>query len=94
MQFEWDEQKAARNLAKHRVPFEYATRVFLDPKRLDAEDARRAYGEERRLTLGLIDGRLYAVAYTVRDEAVRLISARKANAREQGFYEALSTRSE
>jgi len=91
LEFEWDEQKAARNVARHGVPFEYAVRVFLDPRRLDAEDARRDYGEERRLTVGTIEGRLYVVAYTLRGEFIRLISARKANQRERRRYdEALS----
>jgi uncharacterized DUF497 family protein len=90
--FEWDGRKAARNAAKHGVPFEYAVRVFLDPHRLDSEDIRRNYGEERRLTLGEIERRLFVVAYTLRGNVVRLISARKANEREQRKYdEALST---
>jgi uncharacterized DUF497 family protein len=93
MRFEWDEQKAVQNLARHKVPFDFAARVFLDPYRLDAEDTRRDYGEERRLTLGRIEWRLYAVAYTMRAEIVRLISARKANRREQRrYYEALPPR--
>jgi uncharacterized DUF497 family protein len=62
--FEWDESKAVRNIAKHGVPFEYAARVFLDRRRLDVEDHRREYSEERRLTLGEVDGRLFAIAYT------------------------------
>jgi uncharacterized protein len=67
-------------------------RVFLDHHRLDSEDHRRDYGESRRLTLGNIEGRLYAVSYTLRGEAIRLISARKANDREQRkYHEALST---
>jgi uncharacterized DUF497 family protein len=60
--------------------------VFLDPRRLDVEDTRRAYGEQRRLTLGHIEGRVYAVAYTVGGTVMRLISARKANEREQRRY--------
>ena len=92
MIYEWDEPKAAQNVAKHGVPFEYAARVFLDPNRLDAEDTRRVYGEERRVTLGKIEGRLFVVAYTVRGTMIRLISARKANEREQRRYdETLST---
>ena len=86
MLFEWDERKAARNLAKHGVAFEYATRVFLDSSRLDREDWRRDYSEERRLTLGKIEERLFAVAYTQRGPVVRMISARKANEREQRKY--------
>ena len=74
------------------MPFEYAARVFLDPRRLDAVDDRRDYGEERRVTLGVIEGRLFVVAYTIRGKVIRLISARKANEREWRRYdEALST---
>jgi len=92
MLFEWDDRKAAQNIAKHGVPFEYAVRVFLDPHRLDSEDTRRDYGEERWLTLGRIDDRLFVVAFTPRGNTIRLISARKANEREQRKYrETLST---
>lgn len=92
MWFEWDARKAAQNIAKHGVPFEFAARVFLDPLRLDAEDRRRDYGEHRRLTLGRVEGRLYVIAYTPRGRMIRLISARKANARERRQYdETLST---
>jgi hypothetical protein len=66
MLFEWDERKAAQNVAKHGVPFEYAVRIFLDPQRLDSKDTRRDYGEERWLGPGKIEGRLIAVAYTPR----------------------------
>ena len=91
MIFEWDDDKATQNVVKHRVPFDYAVRVFLDAHRLDSEDSRRDYREERRMVLGKIDGRLFAVAYTRRATATRLISARKANDREKRKYEALST---
>ena len=87
MVFEWDDRKAAQNAAKHGVPFDYAARVFLDPHRLDSEDTRRDYSEERRLSLGKIDGRLFAVAYIPRGTTIRLISARKANEREQRKYD-------
>ena len=91
MLFEWDDRKAAQNVAKHGVPFEYAARVFLDLHRRDSQDNRH-YGEERWLTLGKIEGRLFAVAYTPRGAVIRLISARKANEREQRKYdETLST---
>ena len=94
MKFDWDELKASQSLAKHGVPFEYAIRVFLDIRRVDFEDTRQKYGEERRITLGVIDDRLHVVAYTFRQESIRLISARKANARERTRYEKLSTGSE
>jgi uncharacterized DUF497 family protein len=92
MRFEWDERKAEQNLAKHGTPFEFAARVFLDPYRLDGEDTRRDYGEQRRIAVGRVEWRVYAVAYTMRGESTRLISARKANRREQRRYnEALPT---
>jgi len=92
MEFEWDGRKAAQNLVKLGVPFEYAATAFLDRHRLDREDTRRDYSEERRLTLGKIEGRLFVIAYTPRGKVIRLISARKANEREQRYYdEALST---
>lgn len=92
MVFEWDDRKAAQNVAKHGVSFEYAVRIFLDPLRLDSKDTRRDCSEERRLTLGRIDERFFVVAYTPRGTVIRLISARKANEREQRkYYETLST---
>jgi hypothetical protein len=91
MQFEWDGRKAAQNIAKHGVPFEYAARVFLDQHRRESEDTRRNYGETRWLSLGKIEDRLFVIAHTRRGEVIRLISARKANRREQRKYdEALS----
>jgi uncharacterized DUF497 family protein len=87
MTFEWDQRKAVQNIRKHGVPFDYAVRVFLDPHRLDNEDSRRDYREERRLTLGRIDERLFVVAYAPRGAVIRLISARKANEREQRRYD-------
>lgn len=92
MRFEWDERKAAQNTAKHGVPFDYAARVFLDPHRLDSEDTRLDYREERRITVGQIEWNVYAVAYTMRGDITRLISARKANRRERRrYYEAVPT---
>ena len=87
MLFEYDGHKAMQNAAKHGVPFEYAARVFLDPRRLEGKDIRRGYKEERRLTLGKIEGRLFAAAYTPRGKVIRLISARKANERERRRYD-------
>jgi uncharacterized protein len=87
MEFEWDVRKAAENVAKHGVRFEYATRLFLDPDRIDREDDRHDYREQRRIAFGRIEGRLFAVAYTQRGDVTRLISARKANDREQKQYD-------
>lgn len=76
LSFEWDDEKAAANLIKHRVAFEDAVLAFYDPHRLD----------DRFLTIGLVDTAELAVAYTVRDDTIRLISARKAERHERHDY--------
>lgn len=86
LHFEWDPRKANANQKKHRVSFEFASRVFLDPFRQDAADLESSYGEERRRVVGHIEGRLVVVSYTERKGRIRIISARRASAREQRAY--------
>ena len=86
MEFEWDEEKATLNERKYGVPFPFATRVFLDENRVEWIDTRRQYGEPRWITIGLIEGIEIAVAYTLRGETIRLISARKAERHEREDY--------
>jgi len=86
--FEWDPQKAARNLAKHRVSFEEAATVFGDLFGRIVSDPRHSGEEERYVLLGLSQKRrLLAVMFAERAGAVRLISARRATARERRDYE-------
>lgn len=86
MDFEWDEAKATGNLKKHKVAFEDATLVFADPNRLESFDGRDNYGEDRWVTVGLAGSVLISVAYTMRGEAIRLISARRATKHEAESY--------
>ena len=60
---------------------------FFDPRRIVAQDRRWDYGEDRYRALGMIEERVYVVVYTVRGSAIRIITARKANAKEVGDYE-------
>ena len=85
--FEWDNNKAELNQAKHRVSFEFATRAFDDAQRVTAIDHRQDYGEPRYITLAKIGNRVYVVAFTIRSSVIRLVSARKANTREVKRYE-------
>ncbi|MDZ5697824.1 BrnT family toxin [Chelativorans sp. M5D2P16] len=78
--------KAERNFAKHGVSFEEA-RAFEFETALIVVDNRRDYGEVRYAALGFIGDRLHQMAYTLRDGAVRVISLRKANERENRIYE-------
>jgi uncharacterized DUF497 family protein len=86
MDFEWDSDKAETNERKHGVPFPFATRVFLDENRLERYDSQTSYGEDRWITIGLVDGMEIMVAYTVRRHRVRIISARKVEHHERQDY--------
>ena len=86
MIFEWDETKSLQNLARRGFDFAYAAQVFADPRRLERVDMRRDYGEERRQTIGEVDGRTFFVAFTHRDGAIRIISARRAHDHEEKAY--------
>jgi uncharacterized DUF497 family protein len=66
--FEWDDAKAAANYSKHGVTFEAARDVFKDPFALDWVDDGQDEGEQRFATLGMVEGRLLFVAYTMRGE--------------------------
>jgi len=94
LEFEWDDAKAESNLAKQGVSFEYATRVFLDVQRVDFDVTRPDEGEVRRKAIGVIEGRLFVVVYTERQERTRMISARRCNAKEERRYGPLHTRPE
>lgn len=83
--FEWDEKKRAANLAKHGIDFEAVWSLewryaWVRP------DTRREYGEKRSIALGFIGQRLYCCAYAERGGKRRIISLRKANAREMRYY--------
>jgi uncharacterized DUF497 family protein len=85
--FEWDEDKARANLAKHRVSFDDAVRAFLDPLAMDLPDDTH---RDRWILLGLtLPERLLYVVYTEKTASgrVRIISARKASRHEKKKYE-------
>jgi uncharacterized DUF497 family protein len=86
MKFGWSARKQAINIAKHNVDFVDVLAGFSDPSRNIKEDKRHDYGEVRYNMLTDIDGRIYHVTFTARGDLVWLISARKANKREQRRY--------
>lgn len=88
MEFEWDPQTAAANLAKHKVSFEEAATVFGDPLGRIVADPRHSAVEERLVLPGLSENRrLIAVMYVDRDGVMRFVSARKATRQERRDYE-------
>jgi len=82
MNFEWDEAKSDLCFRERGFDFAYAAQVFFDPDRMVQADTRYSYGEERYRVIGVIEQRLFVVVYTPRHDAMRIISARKANQRE------------
>jgi uncharacterized protein len=86
VEFDWNTAKAANNLRKHGVAFEFAAAVFADVNRVERRDSDPSRDEERWATVGLIEGVEIFVVYTVRGEVTRLISARKASRYEREEY--------
>lgn len=85
--FEWDDDKARQNPDRHDgVTFEDATRVFDDLFAISREDLREDYGEQRFLQIGMAGDQVLVVAYTMRGERIRIISARRAEAFERRRY--------
>lgn len=85
MEVVFDPDKRARTLRERGLDMARAARIFEGPHRTVVDD-RRDYGEERRITVGHMDGRMTFVAWTERDGVMRVISMRRANARERRYY--------
>lgn len=93
--FEWDPIKARENRRKHRVSFDHAAEVFLDPLALSALDEEHSEHEERWVSVGRDRrGRALIIIHTFLEVSageckIRIISARKANKRETQQYEGI-----
>lgn len=89
MEFEWDQNKAAKNVKKHGITFSEATSVFGDPLELTISDPDHSSVEYRFLSIGKSNiGNLLVISYTERQKnRIRIISARKATRQEQKYYE-------
>jgi uncharacterized protein len=87
LEFEWHDGKAEANLETHGVSFDLATTVFKDPFAVERLDDREDYGEERFVIIGMAEGQvLLFVAYTEREQRIRIISVRRATQYEQDDY--------
>lgn len=88
MRFEWNEQKNQKNIRERNLDFADARKVFQRPM-LRRLDARKEYGEDRWIGVGLLDAtRAVVIVFTEPDEkTVRIISMRKALAHERRQYE-------
>jgi len=87
LKFEWDKAKAESNERVHGVSFDLAKTVFKDPFAIERLDDREDYGEERFVLIGRAEGNiLLFVAYTGREDRIRIISARRTTRHEQDDY--------
>jgi len=83
--FEWDDEKAAQNIANHGVTFEEAALAMTDPLSIDFDDLAQP---ENIVTLARSpSGAILYIVSTDRDSRIRIISARKATAHERRIYQ-------
>lgn len=88
MMFEWDHEKAERNLGKHGVSFEEGVSVFYDPLAASFTDPDHSVEEARFVTVGFSSqNRLLVVAHAERNDVIRIISVRDATSREKKRHE-------
>ncbi len=86
--FEWDAQKARQNLKKHNVSFEEASTVFGDTLSRTIEDPLHSEEEDRYVIIGQsLRGRLVVVVHIIREDRIRIISARMPTLSERRDYE-------
>lgn len=88
LEFEWDAAKASENLKNHRVSFEEAKSIFNDPLLLTFPDPEHSDEEHRYINIGVSShSRILLVVFTDRKGKLRIISSRKATAKEKKLYE-------
>ena len=88
MIFEWDASKAAANRRKHRLSFEEAATVFLDPLAITFPDPDHSPEEHREITIGTTMKRhLVFVSHCERGDRIRIIGARATTRAERTQYE-------
>jgi hypothetical protein len=85
MIFEWDENKNITNIAKHGIDFNDVVSAF-DFDMLVRRDEREDYGEERFIGIGRIMSVEIVLVWTIRENKIRIISARQANKKERNIY--------
>lgn len=86
MEIQFDPAKNARNILERDLPFSRAV-DFDFSTALFRQDRRRPYPELRFIAIGYLDGRLHVLVFTEAGNGIRVISFRKANAREVKLYE-------
>ncbi len=88
--FEWDEHNATKNWEAHRVSAKECEDLFFQSPLVVEDDPRHSAQEERYYALGqTVAGRLLFVAFTIRGDRIRVISARDMSRKEREVYRSL-----
>jgi uncharacterized DUF497 family protein len=82
--FEWDDHKSNANKFKHGIDFDQAKALWDDPSRVEIKASFP--DEERNILIGKIEEKIWAVIFTVRNQSIRIISARRAREKEALLY--------
>lgn len=85
MVFEWDKEKSESNFKKHGIDFETARKIWLDENRIEI---RAPYPIEKRwIVIGAIEDKVWTAIFTIRDDAIRIISVRRSRTKEKKIYD-------
>jgi uncharacterized DUF497 family protein len=89
MEFEWDPSKHESNLRTRGIGFDEAALIF-EGEVIEWPDTRADYGEVRMNAIGEANGKIFHVIYTMRGDAVRIITAWKANRKDRQRWQTRS----
>ena len=92
MPFEWDPQKSIANQEKHGIDFETAKRLWSDENRVEIHASHPV--EDRWILIGKKDDKLWTAIYTLRGNAIRIISVRRSRGKEGDLYDEKAIRKE
>jgi hypothetical protein len=85
--FHWDKGNTEKNWERHRVTHIECEEVFFNKPLVVKEDGPHSMAEDRYYVLGQTDnGRLLFVVFTIRENKIRVISARDINRKERRLY--------
>jgi uncharacterized DUF497 family protein len=90
--FDWDHNKAVKNLNKHGISFEQASHAFYDRYALLSTDSAHSQNEQRFWLFGTVQDKVLLVSHTREGKNIRIISARIAEPDERRFYEQFKPR--
>ena len=89
--FEWDEFNQNKNWLKHQVHWVECEEVFFNEPLLLYDDLKHSVEEKRFYVLGRTDNNRYVfIVFTIRNDKIRIISARDMNKKEKMNYEKYS----